>query len=110
MNKIYLASPYSHRNEMQRELRWKEVSKFYAKLIKKGNTVYCPIAFHHHIAETCDLPTDAEFWKKQNYAFLEWAEVFMIYCLPGWGDSKGILWEIEIAQNLGKIIEHRIWE
>ena len=102
MSKIYLASPYSHPDYREREMRWVLVSQLYASLIKQGHAVYCPIAFHHQIAVVCDLPTDHGFWKKQNRAFLEWADIVMVYKLKGWEESEGIQWEVGYAASIAK--------
>ena len=104
MSKIYLASPYSHPSHLKRIDRWKDVCKLYSKLIEVGHAVYCPIAFHHPLAVALGLPTDAGYWKKQNKAFLEWAEILMVYKLVGWEESDGIQWEIGIGSKLSKEI------
>ena len=104
MSKIYLASPYSHKFTDVRQKRYEEVVKFWVKLIGDSHVVYCPIGSHHPAAEMYQLPTDHLFWKDTNKAFLNWAEILMVYCLEGWGDSEGIRWEIGYASEKQKII------
>lgn len=101
MSKIYLASPYSHPDKDVRYDRWMRAAKLYAQLVKDGHIVYCPIAFCHPIATFYKLPTDNDFWKRVNKVFIDWAEIFMILCLDGWGDSKGIRWELAVSITQG---------
>lgn len=98
---IYLASPYSHPNPAVREMRYVEVCKAAAKLMKAGRIVFSPIAHSHPIEVIGIGETESgEFWKKQDIPLLRHASELYVLCLDGWKDSAGLKWEMEIAESL----------
>jgi hypothetical protein len=100
--KIYLASPYSHKHVAVRELRFKQVCKVAASLIEKKHLVFSPIAHSHQICLAASLPVDFEYWRELDNSFLEWCTVVVVLKLYGWDRSKGIAEEIKIAEFMGK--------
>jgi len=50
------------------------------------------------------MPTNWEFWKAYDTAFLKWADEVYIFMQDGWKDSIGVTAEIKIAKQLGKPI------
>ncbi len=101
---IYLACPYSHKDEKIREWRFRQASLAAGELIRKGLVVFSPVTHGHPIAGECDLPLDWEYWKKVSEVYIRLSKRMVILTLSGWEKSVGIKGEIEIAGNLGKDI------
>lgn len=74
-------------------------------LIEAGHVVYAPIV-HCHPLTDYDLPGHWGFWRKQNEAFLEKSDVLVVLMLPGWEESEGIAGEIQLAIELGILIDY----
>jgi hypothetical protein len=104
MKKIYLASPYYHKNHDIREQRFISVCKKAGELMNQGYFVYSPIAHSHPIAVQCELPKDWVFWEQYDIEYIKWVDEVWILQLDGWSKSKGISAEIEIAKSIGKPI------
>lgn len=83
---IYLASPYTHRDEAIVCYRYTVAEKITAKLLCDGMVVYSPIVHCHHIAKNHTLPTDFAFWKKYNFAMLSKADELYVLKIDGWGE------------------------
>lgn len=105
MKKIYLASPYWHKDPKVREKRFIAVCKKAGELMNQGFFIYSPIAHSHPIALQCVLPKDWEFWKKYDIEYIRWMDEVWILKLPGWKASLGIQNEIIIANDLNKPIK-----
>lgn len=101
-SRIFLASPYTHKDKEIMALRYEAALKAAAKLIKEGNMVFSPVVHSHPIAITYDLPKDYTFWQAYTKSFIvNWAEVFSTLCLEGWQDSEGINKEFDLAKKAG---------
>ena len=96
--KIYLAVPYSG----MKEESFRKVNTVAAKLMNDGHIVYSPISHCHSIAKQEKLPTDWNFWKTMDTAFIEWCEELHVLKLNGWDRSTGVNAEIDIAEHMGK--------
>jgi hypothetical protein len=103
---IYLASPYSAPTAKKREQRFKQVCKKAAELMLSGEEVFCPIA-HSHPIEVYGMTEvhSGDFWLKQDFAVLANCKKMVVYCMPGWQESKGIAREIDFATGMGIPIE-----
>ncbi len=100
--RIYLASPYTHKDEQVMIFRYKEALKATARLINIGYLVFSPIAHCHPIAVAHELERDYNFWQDYSNSFLShWAEAVNVLCLPGWMESNGVKAEIIKAQETG---------
>ena len=104
MKKIYLATPYSHKQQNIRRDRFNAVNEVAAKLMRDGNLVFSPISHTHPIAEAGGLPKDWEFWEEYDKTFIEWADEVYVFMQEGWAESKGVTAEIEIAKETNKPI------
>ena len=100
--KIYLAGPYSHKDPLIREQRFKMLNKYAAHLMRQGHIVYSPISMSHPIAVDNDLPLEFEFWEKQDTAFIEWCDIVHVLMVNGYKESKGVQREVFIAQTAMK--------
>jgi len=102
---IYLASPYSHRDEGLKLRRFEEVNKIAAQLILQGFHVFVPISMSHPIAEASGL--DMGGWEIENNKFTGWKDLdtnilsrcdeFWVVEMEGWDTSVGVRAEFEFA-------------
>jgi len=98
---IYLASPYSHREEDVRDLRFRAVSSITSDMMRLGLQVYSPIAHNHPIAVQYNLPKEVDFWWNHNRIILERCDVLAVFALESWENSKGVAKEIALAKEIG---------
>ncbi len=102
MNRVYLASPYTHPDPAVRTRRARAVSRAAACLMRRGEIVYSPVSMGHAIAEAApELPHDFEWWQHQCMPYLEWADELIVLRLPGWAESRGVKEEIAEARKRG---------
>jgi hypothetical protein len=97
---VYLASPYSHPDTSVREVRFQEVCRAAAHLMKAGLHVFSPIAHTHPISLAGKLPGDWEYWKAYDETVLASCFALAVLKLDGWDQSKGIQGEVDIARRL----------
>jgi len=97
--KIYLAAPYSHREQSVRERRFNEINRAAGWIMQQGYIVFSPISHSHPIALTIseENALSHEFWLKQDFAFLDWSDEMWVLMLEGWDTSKGVRIEIKYA-------------
>ena len=104
---IYLASPYSATlpdgtpDHALMEQRFDAVCRKAGELMNAGHVVYSPIAHCHPIAVRMGLPRDWTFWQRFDYEMLRGATQFFVLRLHGWGESRGIAGERDIATAMG---------
>ncbi len=96
---IYLASPYSHKNEKVMEHRFLAVCRKASQLMREGKIVFSPIAHTHPIAQF-GLPKGWEYWREFDKFFLSVSEELYVYKLEGWQISTGVTGEIFLAKDL----------
>jgi len=108
MIKVYLACPYFHKDENIRNERFEEVCRKAGELMEMGYVVFSPISHNHPIKKFIKSDNDNwQFWKKQDFRFIEWCDEFHILCLDGWKESNGVNSELDFATSLLKnIITH----
>ena len=105
--KIYLASPYSHKDAHVREQRYESACKKTAELIEDGDIVFSPIAHSHNIAKYIGNHNDSSFWVDQDLSFLTgWADEMWVLMLDGWEESKGIKMEMQASLSAGIIVKY----
>lgn len=89
----YLAIPYSCKIELIKSqletLRFAIANCIASHLMKKGEIVFSPISHTHPMVEF-GLPTDWEYWKTQDVAFLEICNALYVVTLVGWDKSSGV--------------------
>ena len=103
---VYLATPYSHDDDVVKEERFQRVNRVAAKLMEKGEYIFSPISHTHPIATVGDLPGGWEYWDGFDRAFLECCCKMYVLMLDGWEESKGVQAEIKIAKELNIDIEY----
>lgn len=107
MSYVYLASPYTHKNEAVMLDRYHDVLSWLAVYMKcpgLKTCVYSPILHYHPVAVRYKLPRTWDFWWHYNKAMLENADELWILPLDGWEESKGIAAEREYAELVGMTI------
>ncbi len=102
---IYLASPYSHPDSAVREQRFRAVCQAAARLMRKGEVVFSPIAHGHPIA-LHGLPTDWRFWERHDREQLMRCDEVVVLMLDGWRESEGVQAEIRIAAEFRKPVRY----
>jgi nucleoside 2-deoxyribosyltransferase len=96
--KIYLACPYSHKDQYIINERFHLVNKKAAEIMEQGHIVFSPISHSHPISEHTHVdPQNHDFWLKQDFAFIDWCDELWVYTLPGWEESEGVKREIAYA-------------
>lgn len=98
---IYLASPYSHIDEVVREQRYHDACLATANLFRRGQNVFSPIV-HGHPLVAHGLPTDWSYWEAFDRDHIRLCDELAVLKIDGWGSSIGVAAEISIAEGLGK--------
>jgi len=98
---IYLAGPYSHKDEAVREERFEALTKKAAELMLGGIVVFSPITHGHAIAQRHDLPLEFEWWQHQCITMLGLASRLIVLQLDGHAESVGVAAEIAFAEKHG---------
>jgi len=98
MNVIYVAVPYSHKNDATRNLRFEMVTEFTARLYRAGLNAYSPITHTHPLAKY-GLPETTDFWLGFDFEFLRSCKQLWVLSLAGWEKSEGVSKEIEFAET-----------
>lgn len=102
MGYIYLASPYSHPDENVRHERYIAARNATATMLRQELFVYSPIVHCHDLVKSEAMPTDFPFWRDYNFAMLRPADALWVLCIPGWQESKGVMWERVFARKYDK--------
>lgn len=89
---IYLAGPYSHKDEAIRIERFEALTKKAAQLM---HVVFSPITHGHAIAERHDLPLDFAWWGSQCLEMLKNAKKLIVLRIDGYAV------EIKFAETNG---------
>ena len=103
MSRIYLASPYSHKDPMVRQERVELAEAKAIELMKASNDnmVFSPVVYGHRL-EIRGLHYGDASWRNWSMSFLmNWAEVLVIYTLDGWRESMGVIREHNYAEEKG---------
>ena len=103
---IYVAHPFSHKDETVQEERLNAVSDLCIRLIERGYRAFTPIAYVRGLrGEPGSLR--ARFnppcgWYEWDLSFIENADAVVVYRLPGWRESEGVKKEAQHAEKQGK--------
>lgn len=102
MTRVYLASPYSHPDPVVKHHRFRKAAKAAGLLIEAGYICFSPICHSHPIADEHGLPGNWEFWHQFDKAMIEWCDILVVLCIPGFDKSEGVKAEIALAQQLDR--------
>lgn len=104
---IYLASPYTHEDPLEMERRYlANISALRFLMVKETEIVYSPIVYWHNVAKMLNLPHGFEHWEDYDRQMLRLASKVIVLRIGGWESSKGVKAEIEIAGELGIMVEY----
>jgi hypothetical protein len=106
---IYLSSPHSHPDPMVREIRYQQVMKATAQLIRDGRLVYSPIVHTHEMGKVYAFPKVFDFYAQLDYAWIERVNEVWVLMIEGWDESDGVRAEIQRASKIGKVIQMVGW-
>ena len=107
---IYLASPYTHEDEMVRQDRYDKVThSTYLFMTEFGHQIFSPITYGWPIAKIGDLPTDWEYWEECCKVYVSRCQELWVLMLPGWEESTGVTAEIKYAKELGIPVNYVEW-
>jgi hypothetical protein len=98
---IYVASPYTHDSLAVREHRYLLAESYVLSALREGFAAFSPIYYCHKLAVKFDLPGNANFWKKFNNNMMRRADYVHVLQLVGWRESRGVQYELMMAQELG---------
>lgn len=111
----YLASPYSHAQPKVRQERYIATRDWIANHMRvhPRSVIYSPIVHFHDLARANKFDHSFEFWSHINIEMIRAASQFWVLKLKGYdtsvgifGDnSKGILGELDIAQQFNKPVK-----
>lgn len=104
MSYIYLASPYTTRDSFILHQRYRAALRAAGELMKRGEMVFCPVAYGHSVEDKLKTEFPYEYWMKLSLNMLIGASKLYVLTIPGWDESKGIEQEIRFAHTLGKPI------
>ena len=96
---IYLASPYSHPDPRVSERRYELACRAAAQLIRGGEPTFSPIV-HSHPLVRFGLPTDWEFWQRNDREHMRCCHQLVVLTLDGWRESRGVQVEIDLAISM----------
>ena len=105
LGRIYLAIPYSHKDDEVKELRYEIANCISAYLMRMGAIVFSPIT-HSHPLVKYGLPTDYKYWKTQDESFMDICTSIIVITLDGYEESNGVNSEIMYMTNSGKPVHY----
>lgn len=98
---IYLASPYSHKGEFIRNMRYNLITKITGKLQDRYPYAFIgPITQSHNTAPYMESPnTEFTSWAIRDLTYISRSDEMWVVMIDGWKESKGVQAEIEFASN-----------
>lgn len=97
---VYLASPYSHRDNQIEKMRYYLVLNATKKLLETGIHALSPIVGSHHL-HNAGLEGTWSFWAGYDMNLLSRCDELFAYAIPGWEESVGVTAEIKFAAENG---------
>ena len=102
---IYLASPYSHKNEAVRRARYLAARHVTIEMLRDGLAVFSPIVYGMDMEK--QIGTAFEPWTKLNDSVITVCAQVWVLTLDGWEDSRGIKHELALANSLKKPVYYQ---
>ena len=101
---IYLATPFT-RYPFGIDAAFIEASRIAGGLVKRGLTVFSPIAHSYPLAIHGDINAfDEAFWQRVDAAWCELCAELYVALMDGWRESRGVNHEIQEFIAMGKPI------
>jgi hypothetical protein len=97
---LYIASPYSHKDERVRNRRFLEITKIGTKIFQKyGYALFLPITQSVLMSKIGKMHGDWATWKKQDLPALSRCDELWVIKMDGWKESTGVQAEIRFARK-----------
>ena len=103
---IYLASPYSSDKPMERAIRHLMAEAATAYIIIAGFPTYSPIVHGHRMSIDHGIDDQNILWNSLNEPFIRTCSELWVLMIEGWQESKGVQWEVELAESLHTYIRY----
>lgn len=104
----YLASPYSHEDELVRLQRYEDITRIAAYLTERGQVLICPITTSHNIQKYMSNKSFgfAGFWELIDFNYIDRCDEMIVAMMDGWKESVGVQAEIRYATYRGMRIRY----
>lgn len=108
----YLASPYTHDDEIVRLSRFRQARRVTALFVLADIPVFSPIVHGHTLLSELEgyANLDWAFWARQCEPMLRAAHQIVVLCLPGWSTSSGVSYELDLASTLGIQVSYLFYD
>lgn len=116
MNKVYMATAYSHPDPQIMVWRFGQANRAAGALMQLGHIVFSPISHSHPISLHLNNSLSHGVWLAQDKAFLDWADKMVAVRFGGDPDpcavydSYGVNWEREYMHDQGKPVIDAYYE
>jgi len=96
---VYVASPYTHKDEAVQEQRYQEITNITRKIINAFVDVvpYTPITYTHVLAQELEREVN---WIHFDMTFLFCCDALLVVQMDGWKESVGVQEEIKKAKDM----------
>lgn len=102
----YMATPYS-KYKYGTVIAFEDASQIAGTLMKRGLTVFSPIAHSHAIAIHGEIdPKDHKIWMPADTPFMNAAIGLLVVEMLGWDQSYGVSQEIAHFKAAGKPVRY----
>jgi hypothetical protein len=95
---IYLASPYTHEEKSVRQYRYEVAKRVTKRLIDDNYRIFSPIVYTHNMANENEVEFDK--WLDLDICMINRSNALAVLPLPGYEISKGVLHEVDYANNI----------
>lgn len=103
---VYLAHPYSHKNEEVEKLRLQAAAEAAYSITTNRLYVYTPVVYGQRVNDLIKMELGLPYWAAHDLVMLERCNKMYILKLPGWAESVGVAWESAFARSRGKGVVH----
>jgi len=104
MRLIYLAGPYTDKDEQVVQRRIDKYASVVAHFMNTSENLYLfsPILQCFHVANQHNLPHDFAFWAQRDFFMIKKSAAMWVATFPGWQESYGVSQELEYAESIQK--------
>lgn len=106
----YLAQPFHHDNLLVATVRHSVGLVMASHFMRQGHHIYAPIVYSQALLKSGFFEDGShEFWLPFDESLLLGAADLWLLQLPGWEQSKGVEFELEVCHNRGLLVTHIPW-
>lgn len=100
---IYISVPYTGTTEQIQE-RMNHTFAYFAYLAECGIHAISPVLVGHQLIDRGEVTSKHDFWLPYSQDLLERCDEVHVLAMPGYADSKGVQFEVNLAATLGKTL------